>query len=276
MPELPEVEIAARNLRRWAEGRRIEAAEAEPSARRLFRPASPRTFAAALAGARVAGVDRRGKQLLLTLEAAGGALGVLSHLGMTGKWVRRAGGEPGPSHSRARLRLEDGAVLHYRDPRLFGRLRLVPGARFGEVPEVAALGPDPLLDGVDPERFQARLARIGRPVKVALLDQGLLAGVGNIQASESLFRARLDPRRRARSLSRAEVGRLARAVEASVREAIEREEGPEPTYVEEPGAENPFRVYGREGEPCPRCRRGRIRRAVQAQRSTYWCPRCQW
>ena len=275
MPELPEVEIAARNLRRWAEGRLIEAAEAEPSARRLFRPASPRAFAAALAGARVTGVDRKGKQLLLTLEAAGGWLGLISHLGMTGKWVRRAGGEPGPAHSRARLRLEDGAVLHYRDPRLFGRLRLVPGARFGEVPEVAALGPDPLQDGVDPSRLRARLARIGRPVKVALLDQGLLAGVGNILASESLFRARIDPRRRARSLARAEVGRLARAVEASVRESIAREDSPEIAYVEEPGAENPFRVYAREGEPCPRCRRGRIRRTVQAQRSTYWCPRCQ-
>ncbi len=275
MPELPEVEIAARNLRRWAGGRRIEAAEAEPAARRLFRPASARSFAAAIAGARVAGVGRRGKQILVTLEAAGGPLGLVSHLGMTGKWVCRAGGEPGPSHSRARLRLEDGTVLHYRDPRLFGRLRLVPGARFEEVPEVAALGPDPLLDGVDPERLRARLARTGRPVKVALLDQGLLAGVGNIQASESLFRARLDPRRRARSLSRTEVRRLARAVEASVREAIRRQEGPEIAYVEEPGAENPFRVYGRGGERCPRCRGGRIRRTVQAQRSTYFCPRCQ-
>ena len=275
MPELPEVEIAARNLRRWTQGRRIQGAEAEPAARRIFRPGSPRAFAAALAGARVAGVERRGKQLLLTLEANRGTLGVVSHLGMTGKWVRRDGAEPPPSHSRARLRLDDGAVLHYRDPRLFGRLRLVPGARFAEVPEVAALGPDPLQDGVDPARLAARLARIRRPVKVALLDQGLLAGVGNIQASESLFRARLDPRRRAASLSRAEVRRLARAVEASVREAIERQDSPEIAYVEEPGAENPFLVYDREGEPCPRCRRGRIRRAVQAQRSTYWCPRCQ-
>lgn len=275
MPELPEVEIAARNLRRWAEGRRIDRVEAEPAARRIFRPQSPRAFAAALAGARVAGVDRRGKQLLLTLEAGDGALGLVSHLGMTGKWLRRDGAGPAPSHSRARLRLDDGAVLHYRDPRLFGRLRLVPGARFAEVPEVAALGPDPLQDGVDPVRLASRLARIRRPVKVALLDQGLLAGVGNILASESLFRARLDPRRRASSLGRAEVGRLARAIEASVRETIEREDSPEVSYVEEPGAENPFLVYAREGEPCPRCRRGRIRRAVQAQRSTYWCPRCQ-
>ncbi|HEU4382496.1 MAG TPA: bifunctional DNA-formamidopyrimidine glycosylase/DNA-(apurinic or apyrimidinic site) lyase [Anaeromyxobacteraceae bacterium] len=275
MPELPEVEIAARNLRRWTEGRSIQRAETEPGARRIFRPGSPRAFAAALAGARVAGVSRRGKHLLLTLEGGRGALGLLSHLGMTGKWVRRGDGESPPSHSRARLRLDDGAVLHYRDPRLFGRLRLVPGARFAEVPEVAALGPDPLLDGVDPAQLAARLARLRRPVKVALLDQGLLAGVGNILASEALFRARIHPRRRASSLRRAEVRRLAHAVEASVRETIEREDSPEIAYVEEPGTENPFLVYAREGEPCPRCRRGRIRRAVQAQRSTYWCPRCQ-
>jgi formamidopyrimidine-DNA glycosylase len=194
---------------------------------------------------------------------------------MTGKWVRRAPGEPPPSHSRARLLIEDGVVLHYRDPRLFGRLRLVPGALFAGVPEVAALGPDPLEAGVDPDRLAAALAGTRRPVKVAMLDQRLLPGVGNIYASEALFRARLDPRRRASSLSRAEVRRLADAVMASVKEAIAREDGPEVAYVEEAGAENPFAVYARDGERCPRCRRSRIRRVVQAQRSTFYCPRCQ-
>lgn len=275
MPELPEVEIAARNLRRWAAGRRIVSAEAEPKARRIFRPASPRAFALALAGTRLWEVGRHGKQILVTLESRDGPLGLLSHLGMTGKWVRRWDGEPAPAHSRARVRLEDGAVLHYDDPRLFGRLRLVPGARFQDVPELAALGPDPLADGVDPGRLAAGLARSRRPVKVVLLDQGLVAGVGNILASESLFRARLDPRRRASTLFPGEVRRLAAAIEASVQETIELEDSPEITYVEEAGAENPFRVYARPGEPCPRCRRGRIRRLVQAQRSTFWCPRCQ-
>jgi formamidopyrimidine-DNA glycosylase len=274
MPELPEVEIAARNLRRWAEGRRVEAAQADPAARRLFRPGSASRFVRSVAGRTVLSVRRVGKQLLVTLSGDP-PLGVVSHLGMTGKWVRRAPGEPPPSHSRARLLIEDGAVLHYRDPRLFGRLRLVPGARFADVPEVAALGPDPLEAGVDPDRLAAALSRTRRPVKVAMLDQRLLPGVGNIQASEALFRARLDPRRRASSLSRAEVRRLADAVMASVKEAIAREDGPEVVYVEEPGAENPFAVYARDGERCPRCRRSRIRRVVQAQRSTFYCPRCQ-
>jgi hypothetical protein len=93
---------------------------------------------------------------------------------MTGKWLLRAAGEEPPSHSRARIHLDGGATLHYRDPRLFGRLRLVPGARFEEVPEVAALGPDPLLDGIDVERLSAALARRRTPVKTALPDQALL------------------------------------------------------------------------------------------------------
>ncbi len=275
MPELPEVEIAARNLRRWALGRRIDRAESDPRASRIFRPASPRAVAGALGGARVAAISRHGKHLLVSLEKRGEPLGLLSHLGMTGKWVRRTPGEPPPPHSRARLLLDDGAVLHFNDPRLFGRLRLVPEARFDEVPEVAALGPDPLEEGIDPRRLAGALSRIRRPVKVALLDQRLVPGVGNIHASEALFRARIDPRRAASSLSAAAVGRLARSILASFRETVSLEDGPEITYVEEPGAENPFLVYGREGERCPRCRRAALRRIVQAQRSTFFCPRCQ-
>ena len=194
---------------------------------------------------------------------------------MTGKWVRRAAGEGVPDYSRAQLHLDDGATLHYRDPRLFGRLRLVPGARFDEVKEVAALGPDPLEHGIDVPALAAALARRSIPIKVALMDQALLPGIGNIQASEVLFRARIDPRRPASSLSRGEVKRVADAVLASVEESIAREEGPEIAYVEEPGAANPFLVYGRESERCPRCKRETIRRIVQAQRSTFYCPRCQ-
>src|SRR3990172_6066523 len=277
MPELPEVEISARNLRAWATGRRIERAEAELQARRIFRPGRPRAFTAALSGRRVGDVRRVGKHILVRLEDPAGAepLGLVSHLGMTGKWLRRAGGEAAPSHSRVRLHMDDGAILHYRDPRLFGRLRLVPGARFEDVPEVAALGPDPLEQGVDVARLAAALARRKVPVKVAMLDQALLPGVGNILASEALFRARVDPRRGASALSRAEVKRLAGAVLDAVKETISREEGPEVSYVEEGTSENPFLVYAREGEKCPRCRRETIRRVIHGQRSTFYCPRCQ-
>ncbi|HYD42594.1 MAG TPA: bifunctional DNA-formamidopyrimidine glycosylase/DNA-(apurinic or apyrimidinic site) lyase [Anaeromyxobacter sp.] len=274
MPELPEVEFAARCLRRWARGRRVEAVELDPGARRILRPSTPQAFARALRGARVEEIRRIGKHLLVTLAQDGAPLGLLSHLGMTGKWLRTAGAAAPPRHSRARLRLDDGRVLHYQDLRLFGRLRLVPGARFEAVPEVAALGPDPLAEGIDVARLAAALARTRLPVKVKLLDQRLLPGVGNIHAGEACFRARLDPRRPARSLSRAEVKRLAGGILASFHLTLDAEKGPEITYVEEGGA-NPFLVYAREGEPCPRCGRETIRRVVQAGRSTFHCSRCQ-
>ena len=277
MPELPEVEVAARNLRRWAAGRTVRAAEADTTP--VVRPAGPRALAA-LTGARVRKVERVGKHLLITLARGEKTVGLWSHLGMTAKWQRRVSGAPPPRFSHARLRLDDGSTLHYTDMRRFGRLRVVPGARFADEPTLAALGPDPLRDGVDAARLHARLARVRLPIKVALLDQTILAGVGNIQASEACFRARLDPRRPARSLTRAEVGRLARAILASIRYTLAQfaEEGADAgdgaiVYVEEDREANPFKVYGRAGERCPR-RNGTIRRIVQAGRSTFFCEAC--
>lgn len=274
MPELPEVEHAARTLRRLALGRRVERARADPRARRLFRPATPGALTAALAGARLEAVGRHGKQLLLTFATPAGALGLVSHLGMTGQWSGGPGAAP-PSHARLSLRLDDGTALHYDDPRMFGRLRLVPGADFSTVAEVAALGPDPLHHGVDARALGAGLAATRRPVKVALLDQRLLAGVGNIHAAEACWRARLDPRRRADRLSAAEVRALARGLRATLCFALKKLGGPELVYIEA-GGDNPFHVYGREGARCrhPGCG-GVVRRIVQAQRSTFFCPRCQ-
>jgi len=274
MPELPEVEHAARTLRRLALGRRIEQASADARARRLFRPATPAVVTRALGGARLEVVGRHGKQLLLTLATPGGPLGLLSHLGMTGKWT---GGPAAPptAHARLSLRLDDGTALHYDDPRMFGRLRLVPGADFASVAEVAALGPDPLHDGIDAAALAAGLGATRRPVKVALLDQALLAGVGNIHAAEACWRARLDPRRRADRLSAAEVAALARGLRATFRFALAKLDGPDIEYLEE-GGHNPFHVYGRAGARCrhPGCG-GTVRRLVQAQRATFLCPRCQ-
>jgi formamidopyrimidine-DNA glycosylase len=284
MPELPEVEVAARNLRRWATGKTLRRVRADPRAARIFRPAKPKAIGA-LAGAQVEQIRRRGKNLLVTLAVLGQPVGVWSHLGMTGKWLRRLGKEPAPAATRVELDLSGGARLCYVDRRMFGRFRLVPGARFDDLPELAALGPDPLADGIDVGAFAARLARLRTPIKVALLDQTLLAGVGNIQASESLFRARIDPRRPARDLTRAEVRRLAVAIRQSIdftlgtfADAGADGQGADIGYVEE-GAENPFLVYGRAGDPCPRHHRGpktsRIVRIVQAGRATFFCPRCQ-
>jgi formamidopyrimidine-DNA glycosylase len=304
MPELPEVEVAARNLRRWAVGRQVRAVDAEAS--RVLRPGGPRALARVV-GARVRSVDRIGKNLLVTLArskadrvsggrlrrpelGAGGAepsegpdqIGIWSHLGMTGKWLRREAGAPVPRFSRARFTLDDGSVLHYADMRLFGRLRVVPGARFDQLPDLRALGPDPLRDGIDARRLWEKLARTRVPLKVALLDQRLLAGIGNIQANEGCFRARLDPRRPASSLTRAEANRLARGLLATIRYSLRRFEADGVTadradiaYVEEPKTPNPFLVYARAGERCSRRDGGIIQRVVQAQRSTFFCPRCQ-
>jgi formamidopyrimidine-DNA glycosylase len=267
MPELPEVEIARRNLERWLTGTRVTGAEAD--ATRIFRGASRPAFAR-LRG-RLVFALRRGKTLLLGFE---GNQGFLSHLGMTGKWVRRPAGQVEP-YSRGRLRLADGTVLHYRDPRLFGRIKPGPADALLLLREVRALGPDPLLEAVDGARLADIFGRSRRPLKVALLDQRRLAGLGNIHAAEALWRAKLSPLRPASSLVGAEWSRLATAIRTVIRFALRKEGGGDDiAYVEEPGAPNPFRVYGRAGKPCPRCQ-STIRSVRQAGRTTYFCPRCQ-
>ncbi|HYZ89016.1 MAG TPA: bifunctional DNA-formamidopyrimidine glycosylase/DNA-(apurinic or apyrimidinic site) lyase [Myxococcales bacterium] len=267
MPELPEVEIATRHLRSWAKGRKIAAARAAQS--RVIRGQTPRRFAQ-LKGHVLQDVERSGKWMLLRFD---GDEGLLSHLGMTGKWMRRERNAPPPSHVRASLELDDGHVLDYRDPRLFGRLIRGRVADLRKLPTLTALGPDP-LPRVDPERLYEVLRKTARSLKEALMDQRTLAGLGNIYVSESLHRARLHPQRLGVSISPDEAERLARAVEESLRAAVEEEYSPEPiTYVEE-GGENIFLVYDRAGDPCENCGTP-IERIVQGGRSTYFCPHCQ-
>jgi formamidopyrimidine-DNA glycosylase len=267
VPELPEVEIASRQLRAWAKGRRVVSAKAERS--RVIRGQSPQRFAQ-LAGHRLEEVERSGKWMLLRFD---GGEGLLSHLGMTGKWIRRDREAAPPSHVRATLELEDGHALDYRDPRLFGRLIRGNVERLRRLPALAALGPDP-LPGVDTGRLYDALRKTRRSLKEALMDQRTLAGLGNIQVSEALHRARLHPQRLGVSVSPDEAARLASAIGEALRAALEGEDSPDPiTYVEE-GGENIFLVYDRAGEPCSNCGTS-IERIVQGGRSTYFCPHCQ-
>jgi formamidopyrimidine-DNA glycosylase len=254
MPELPEVEIARRNLDRWIGGKTVSGASLDR-----------------LVGKRVREVERRGKWLRLALP---GEAALFSHLGMTGKWVKRATSD-GPQRWE-RARIDAGRVsVRFVDPRRFGRLML---ALDGRPPRAfAELGPDPLVDGIDAKRLAEKLARTKRSIKETLLDQTLLAGVGNIQAAEALWRAKISPRLAANRLARdpKRVRTLAAGILASIRYTLGASTDPEEIeYVEEPGAPNPFRVYGKANQPCPRCRT-KIRRIVQGGRSTFYCPHCQ-
>jgi formamidopyrimidine-DNA glycosylase len=268
MPELPEVEFARRCLVRWFDGHTLHHAEADPAAR-TFRGAKPADFEA-LRGALVR-ADRRGKYLMLAFANGGGLIG---HLGMTGKLVRRPPGLAVP-YSRARLVLDSGDVIHFRDPRLFGRLEPLPARELDTHPTLRALGRDPLVDGLTTEQLQQALGSSRQALKVALMDQGRLAGLGNIHAAEALFRARLHPARAPASLSFDEWQRLQLGIMASLDFALAAAPvGDELTYVEEPGAANPFLIYGREGSPCGVCGTP-VEAFTQAGRTTHVCPTCQ-
>jgi formamidopyrimidine-DNA glycosylase len=255
MPELPEVEFARRSLERWLEGRDIERAVIPKS--RITR-----NHTLSISG-RVESVQRKGKWL--KIELSEGAL--FSHLGMTGKWIRRDPGSPDEKFQKARLEVDGHSVI-YRDPRLFGRLVVAD-----HLPEWDALGPDPLGDGLDATEIAARLKKISRSIKETLLDQRLFAGVGNIQAAEALWRAKINPKRKSSSLTQKEIGALIRGIQDSIEYTLSQEDGPEIEYVEE-GGENPFKVYARETLPGLRCKT-QLKRIEQGGRGTVYCPKCQ-
>jgi len=271
MPELPEVEFAARCLRRWLKGKRIEAAEAPPT--RIFRGSDAGAFERELPGRKLEWLERRGKYLLLGFS---GNLGLLAHLGMTGKWMRIGRTQERPSHVRASLLLARDGVVLYRDPRLFGRIAVHRADELFTLPEVRSLGPDPLVDGIDPAALHERLRRTRRAVKVAIMDQAVIAGIGNIQATDALFHARIHPARPADTLDRREVEALADGIRRSIEYTLglQGECEDEIEYVEESGAANPFVIYGRAGHPCPRCTT-RLEKIDLGGRTSVFCPHCQ-
>lgn len=268
MPELPEVERTVRRLRAWLRGRTLEGL-LHLDAREL-KEGTPAALAAALDHAKVASISRRAKYVLIKLR---GADTLLVHLGMTGKMVRR---EPGQDvrWSRLAVRCSGGLDLHLVDPRLLGTIRLTPTARLKEHPSLAHIGPEPLASSFTPAVLGKALAKRKIPLKVALMDQAVVAGIGNIQSAEGLWRARLDPFRPAGSLSADELVRLVEGLRWTLTESLARDRGGETTYVSESADENPFLIYGRKGEPCPRCKKP-IERKTLAGRGTYWCPNCQ-
>lgn len=268
MPELPEVEFARTCLERWLGGRVV--AHAEEDRTRVTGGMSPAAFAS-LAGHRVLAVERRGKWLLLRFD---GDVGLLAHLGMTGKFELVTSGEAPPRWSRARLARADDGVVHYRDPRLLGRLVVAPLAKILEEDPLASLGPDAWTTPIGAV-LAKRLGRSTRPVKDVLMDQTVVAGLGNIQATEALFLAGIHPARRGKSIGPAETDRLRKAIRASLGRTLKMNRGDKITYVEESKRiKNPFHIYGKAGKPCPRC--GTIvRKMTISGRTTAFCLNCQ-
>lgn len=269
MPELPEVEFAARRLRAWAVGRTITAVDAEPGA--PLRDVDPVALAQGLIGRAFEGVRRHGKLMLIDLS---GAMTLLSHLGMTGKWLRATPDDPARPGTRVRIGLDDGHRLDYVDPRRLGHLRYVPRDEVAHHPALTGLGPDVLDVCAKPGALAEALGWTKRAIKPALMEQSLVAGVGNIYAAEALWMVGISPFARACDLTEADFGRLAAAIARSMKDSLARERDDEIRYIQDRAAQNPFEVYGRTDAPCPRCR-ATIIRALQQQRSTFYCPVCQ-
>ena len=270
MPELPEVETTRRALEARLAGARVRTVELRRrDLRRPVRADLPRL----LAGRRLLGFGRRGKYLILGLD---GPHDLLVHLGMSGRLLLDAGDDH--PHAHLVLRMEDGRFLGLVDPRRFGLLEAVPAGAALSHPLLAELGPEPLDPGFDARVLRRAFAGRSAPVKNLLLDQRVVAGLGNIYACEALFEARIHPLHPAGRLDARACGRLARAIRAVLERAIEAGGSTLRDYVAADGRlgnfQNAFRVYDRAGAPCPRCRTG-VARVVLAGRSTFFCPRCQ-
>ncbi len=287
MPELPEVETIRRVLARKLVGRRILAVDLRvPKLAASRLSLSLRERAAALKrglrGRRITGLRRRAKYLLVDLDRGR----LLIHLGMTGQlFAAKKGRRPccdlpmlPDKHTHLVLDLSGDHRLYLRDIRKFGRLRLLASPA-EETQSLGVLGPEPLSPAFTPATLARGLRGRRAPVKALLLDQKLVAGLGNIYADEVLFRARIAPQAPGGALTRPRLARLHAAIQEVLREAI-RYRGTTMSDYYDPesrrgGFQDRLRVYGREGEPCPRCGTP-IAKGVVAQRGTHWCPKCQF
>ena len=285
MPELPEVETVRRGLAPAMEGRRIVTVEAR---RPDLRFPLPDRFSERLAGARIGPLARRGKYLIAPLDT-GEAL--MAHLGMSGRFTvvapegaQRPGdfyyaAPPDPTHTHVVFALEGGVRVEYNDPRRFGFMDLLPGA-WEQAGPFAAMGPEPLGNGFSGAHLAAVFEGRTQNVKASLLDQRLVAGLGNIYVCEALHRVGISPKRAAGRIGAARLEALAVAIRQVLDEAITAGGSSLKDYAQADGAlgyfQHGFRVYDREGDACPTptCA-GIVRRIVQAGRSTFYCSDCQ-
>jgi len=270
MPELPEVETTVRGLARYLDGEvltRVTTRRAD-----LRRPFPPE-LAQVLTGARVTGLGRRAKYGLIHVDRA---VTMVFHLGMSGRW-RIEPDELG-KHDHLVLETGSGHRLALCDPRRFGSVDLVETAQLDDWPPFAAMGPEPLSDAFSAKELGAALDGRKAAIKLMLLDQRIVAGLGNIYVCEALYRARIHPEREAGRVTRPALARLEPAVKAVLAEAIEAGGSTLRDYARPDGElgyfSKQFDVYDREGEPCRSCK-GTVKRIVQGGRSTWFCPSCQ-
>lgn len=267
MPELPEVETTVRGLERVLRGRRIARVEAR---RPDLRRALPVDLGQRLTGARVIGLRRRAKYGLIDTDR-GDTL--IFHLGMSGRW--RIDPQEVEKHDHLMMETDEGTRLTLNDARRFGSLDLMPTEQVGEWPPFKALGPEPLE--LTPDNLRKNLRGRTAAIKLLLLDQTIVAGLGNIYVCEALYRAGIHPRRAGGSLSLERVRRLVPAIRQVIEEAIDAGGSTLRDFASPEGElgyfSKSFAVYGREGKSCA-CG-GTVRRIVQGGRSTFYCPRCQ-
>lgn len=270
MPELPEVETTVRGLARFLEGERIVAAHTNrPDMRRPF----PTDLVQGLTGATVTGLSRRAKYGLVHTDRD---RTMVFHLGMSGRW--RIDPEADDKHDHLVLETASHRFA-LCDPRRFGWVDLVDTPALPAWPGFAAMGPEPLGPDLTAAHLATALAGRKQAIKLCLLDQRIVAGLGNIYVCEALFRAGIDPRKAAGRVSRAALARLVPAIQAVIGEAIEAGGSTLRDYIQPDGElgyfSKLFDVYGREGEPCTHGDGGTITRIAQGGRSTWFCPRCQ-
>jgi formamidopyrimidine-DNA glycosylase len=271
MPELPEVETIRRDLAPRILGRRVVEARLAPDAPRLVQGETADSFCRRLAGRTIEEVARRGKYLLLRLD---GGLTWIVHLRMTGGLIHALGGCPEGRFLRGRFRLDDGSELCYVDMRKLGAMWLLED----ESAVVGKLGPEPLDEAFGPRELRGLLAKRSAPVKAVLMDQGAIAGIGNIYADEALFEARIHPRKAARRLSARAAQRLHVAIRKVLAEALGDRGSSFRDYVDAQGQQGMHqfyvKVYRRSGLPCYVCGTA-IKRVEVSGRSTHYCPKCQ-
>jgi formamidopyrimidine-DNA glycosylase len=275
MPELPEVEMVVRHLRQLVTGRTV--IKAQLHLPRLAVDTTPRQFAAALRNARIESVTRRGKHILTSFH---NGRTLITHLRMTGRFLYVQPEVAAPKHTHATFALDNGRRLLFNDARQFGMMAVVKTAELAACKHLAKLAPEPFSAEFNLAYLTATLARTDQQIKLALLDQTKVLGLGNIYAAEALHRARIHPLTPACVVSQPKLKRLHQEIIAVLAEAIEKEStlntDPEAVDASYTGGvyETMTLVYERAGLPCQTCGR-LIERIVQGQRSTYFCPRCQ-